>query len=85
MPLTLGGSPPRAPSGRGLSLPISSRAVGPARGHLGREALNHQGERMLIQSGMRGQKRKRKVDSVGRGLVLQSYLDAPKEKCQKGK
>jgi putative Holliday junction resolvase len=42
-----------------------------------------QSEQFLIQSGMRRQKRKRKVDSVAAALILQSYLDAQKEKCLK--
>ena len=44
-----------------------------------------QGERMLIQSGMRREKRKRKIDALAAAIVLQSYLDAAKEKCQEGK
>jgi putative Holliday junction resolvase len=39
-----------------------------------------QSEQFLIQSGMKRQKRKRKVDSVAAALILQSYLDARKEK-----
>lgn len=42
-----------------------------------------QSEQFLIQSGMRRHKRKRKVDSVAAALILQSYLDAQKEKCLK--
>ena len=37
-----------------------------------------QGERALIESGMRRQQRKRTVDSVAAALVLQSYLDSRK-------
>ncbi len=37
-----------------------------------------QSERALIESGMRRQKRKQKVDSVAAALILQSYLDAQK-------
>jgi putative Holliday junction resolvase len=44
-----------------------------------------QGERVLIESGMRRQKRKRKVDAVAAAIVLQSYLDSAKEQCQGGK
>lgn len=39
-----------------------------------------QSERSLIESGMSRQKRKLKVDSVAAALILQSYLDAQKEK-----
>jgi putative Holliday junction resolvase len=39
-----------------------------------------QSERALIESGMRRQKRKTKVDSVAAALILQSYLDAQKGK-----
>jgi len=39
-----------------------------------------QSERALVESGMTRQKRKRKVDSVAAALILQSYLDAQKEK-----
>jgi len=42
-----------------------------------------QSERILIESGMRRQKRKMKVDSVAAALILQSYLDT--QKGQKGK
>lgn len=44
-----------------------------------------QGERVLLESGMRRQQRKRKIDAVAAAIVLQSYLDAVKEKCQGGK
>jgi putative Holliday junction resolvase len=37
-----------------------------------------QGEQALIESGMRREKRKRKIDSVAAALILQSYLDAQK-------
>jgi putative Holliday junction resolvase len=39
-----------------------------------------QSERALIESGMGRQKRKGKVDSVAAALILQSYLDAQKDK-----
>lgn len=43
---------------------------------------SRQGERALLESGMRREKRKRKIDAVAAAIVLQSYLDAAKEKCQ---
>jgi putative Holliday junction resolvase len=39
-----------------------------------------QGERVLIESGMRREKRKEVVDSVAAAIILQSYLDARKKK-----
>jgi putative transcription antitermination factor YqgF len=43
-----------------------------------------QSEKILIQSGMRRHKRKRKVDALAAAIVLQGYLDAEKERCLKG-
>jgi putative Holliday junction resolvase len=42
-----------------------------------------QSEHFLIESGMRRRKRRQKVDAVAAALILQSYLDAQKEKCLK--
>jgi putative Holliday junction resolvase len=39
-----------------------------------------QSERLLIESGMRREKRKRVVDSIAAAVVLQSYLDARRKK-----
>ncbi|MFH1314445.1 MAG: Holliday junction resolvase RuvX [Candidatus Eisenbacteria bacterium] len=39
-----------------------------------------QGERVLIESGMRRKKRKQVVDSVAAAIILQSYLDARRNK-----
>jgi putative transcription antitermination factor YqgF len=43
-----------------------------------------QSEKILIQSGMRRQKRKRKVDALAATIILQSYLDSEKERCLRG-
>jgi putative Holliday junction resolvase len=39
-----------------------------------------EGERVLIQGGVRRAKRKKKIDSVAAAIVLQSYLDARRNK-----
>jgi len=44
-----------------------------------------QSERLLIQAGMRRQERKRRVDSVAAALILQSYLDARKDRSSREK
>ncbi|MFZ1947946.1 MAG: Holliday junction resolvase RuvX [bacterium] len=43
-----------------------------------------QSEKILIQSGMRRHKRKRKVDALAAAIILQGYLDAAKERCLEG-
>jgi putative Holliday junction resolvase len=80
---------------RGESTPSTERARAFATDLAGRSGLRvvtwderlstRQGERALIESGMRRQKRKRKVDAVAAAIVLQSYLDSVKEQCQGGK